>query len=164
VTERPGKKQLRTINEPFVAAGPSGVAIRGRLKNLAPGDEEVLRAAGAHLGRLASSDLRRRCADGNDHGSDTWAVRKQGLTAGSRPVARIVCTVRGGRAGSLASPGTGSGLGGPMPAATLWSSRGGAVRRLRAGLSGVVSGRPDGPLLPDVPAGAGVVRAGQVFR
>ncbi|HEY6787070.1 MAG TPA: transposase, partial [Trebonia sp.] len=83
MTEQPGKKQLRAINEPFVAAGPSGVAIRDRLRNLTPGDEEVLRAVGAHLGRLASSDLRRRCADGNDHGSDTWAVRKQGLTAGS---------------------------------------------------------------------------------
>src|SRR5450756_2141119 len=35
----------------------------------------------------------------------------------SRPAARIVCALRDGRAGSLASPGTGSGLGGPMPAA-----------------------------------------------
>jgi hypothetical protein len=59
------------------------MAIRDRLKNLAPGDEEVLRAAGAHLGRLASSDLRQRCADGSNHGSGTWAVRKQGLTSGS---------------------------------------------------------------------------------
>ena len=83
MTEQPGKKQLRAIDEPFVAAGPSGVALRGRLKNLTPGDEEVLRAVGAHLGHLASGDLRRRCADGNGHGSDTWAARKQGLTAGS---------------------------------------------------------------------------------
>ena len=77
------RKQLRAVNAPFVAAGPSGVAIRDRLTGLTPGDEEVLRAAGAHLGRLASSDLRQRCADGSDHGSDTWAARKQGLTAGS---------------------------------------------------------------------------------
>jgi hypothetical protein len=83
VTEQPERKQLRAIGAPFVAPGPSGVAIRGRLKNLTPGDEEVLRAAGEHLGRLASSDLRQRCADGNGHGSDTWAARKQGLTAGS---------------------------------------------------------------------------------
>ncbi|HEY6788950.1 MAG TPA: transposase, partial [Trebonia sp.] len=81
MTEQQGKKQLRAIGEPFVAAGPSGVAIRGRLKNMAPGDEEVLRAVGAHLGRLASSDLRQRCADGNNHGSGTWAARKQGLTS-----------------------------------------------------------------------------------
>jgi hypothetical protein len=59
------------------------VAVHDRLKNMTPGDEEVLRAAGAHLGRLASSDLRRRCADGNGHGSGAWAARKQGLTAGS---------------------------------------------------------------------------------
>jgi len=83
VTEQPGKKQLRTIDEPFVAAGPSGVAVRDRLRNLTPGDEEVLRAVGAHLGRLASCDLRQRCADGSDHSSGTWAARKQGLTAGS---------------------------------------------------------------------------------
>jgi hypothetical protein len=83
VTDQPGKKQLRTIDEPFVVAGPSGVAIRDRLKNLTPADEEALRAAGAHLGRLASSDLKQRCADGSDHSSATWAARKQGLTAGS---------------------------------------------------------------------------------
>jgi hypothetical protein len=67
-------KQLRAIGEPFVAAGPSGVAVRDRLKGLTPGDEEVLRAVGEHLGRLASSDLRQRCADGNDHGNDAWAA------------------------------------------------------------------------------------------
>lgn len=76
-------KQLRAVSEPFVAAGPSGVAVRDRLKGLTPGDEEVLQAVGGHLGRLASSDLRQRCADGNDHGGDGWAARKQGLTAGS---------------------------------------------------------------------------------
>ncbi len=83
MTERREKKQLRAIGEPFVASGPSGVAVRDRLKNMTPGDEEVLRAVGAHLGHLASWDLRQRCADGSNHGSGTWAARKQGLTSGS---------------------------------------------------------------------------------
>src|SRR5258708_26958897 len=47
------------------------------------GGEEVVRGVGAHLGHLASWDLRQRCADGSNHGSDTGAARKQGLTSGS---------------------------------------------------------------------------------
>lgn len=76
-------KLLRPIGVPFVALGPSGVAIRDRLKHLTAEDEEVLREVGAHLGSLASRDLKARCADGLDHSSDTWAARKQGLTAAS---------------------------------------------------------------------------------
>ncbi|MGP3966036.1 IS200/IS605 family accessory protein TnpB-related protein, partial [Nonomuraea sp. 3N208] len=79
----PNKKQFRTIDDPFVALGPSGVAIRGRLKHLTPEDDKVLRLVGEHLGRLASLDLKTRCADGLEHNSDTWAARKQGLTAAS---------------------------------------------------------------------------------
>ena len=79
----PKKKQLRTIDAPFVAPGPSGVAIRDRLKHLTDVDDKVLRLVGEHLGRLASLDLKNRCADGLDHDSDTWAARKQGLTADS---------------------------------------------------------------------------------
>ncbi|MFI5879005.1 IS200/IS605 family accessory protein TnpB-related protein [Streptomyces sp. NPDC051554] len=79
----PKKKQLRTIDVPFVALGPSGVAIRDRLKHLTDVDDKVVRLVGEHLGRLASLDLKNRCADGLDHNSDTWAARKQGLTAGS---------------------------------------------------------------------------------
>lgn len=79
----PKKKQLRSIEAPFVALGPSGVAIRDRLKHLAEMDDKVLRRVGAHLGRLASQDLKSRCADGLDHDTDTWAARKQGLTAAS---------------------------------------------------------------------------------
>lgn len=44
----PEKKPLRTIDAPFVALGPSGVAIRDRLKNLTAGDEKVLRLVGEH--------------------------------------------------------------------------------------------------------------------
>ncbi|MDT9691140.1 IS200/IS605 family accessory protein TnpB-related protein [Streptomyces sp. P9(2023)] len=74
------KKQLRSIDAPFVALGPSGVAIRTRLKGLTGQDEEVLRLVGAHLGSLASKDLKRRCADGAEHSTDTWAERKRALT------------------------------------------------------------------------------------
>ncbi|MCY0945815.1 transposase [Streptomyces antarcticus] len=77
------KKKLRTIDAPFVALGPSGVAIRDRLKHLTPGDEKVLRLVGEHLGRLASRDLAVRCAQGQEHSSESWAVRKRDLTAES---------------------------------------------------------------------------------
>lgn len=68
---------------PFVAPGPCGVAIRTRLKDLTPGDEKVLALVGAHLGSLASRDLKARCADGLEHSTQTWAARKQELTAAS---------------------------------------------------------------------------------
>ncbi|WP_432076831.1 IS200/IS605 family accessory protein TnpB-related protein [Streptomyces wuyuanensis] len=79
----PKKKQLRIIGAPFVALGPSGVAVRDRLKHLTPEDEKVLRLVGEHLGRLASRDLAARCRGGLEHSTDTWAARKQGLTAAS---------------------------------------------------------------------------------
>ncbi|MEO3875962.1 hypothetical protein ABGB18_44920 [Nonomuraea sp. B12E4] len=79
----PKKEQLRTIDDPFVALGPPGVAIRDRLKHLTDGDEKVLRLVGEHLGSLASGDLAARCRDAGDHDNDTWAARKQGLTAAS---------------------------------------------------------------------------------
>ncbi|MFF9150549.1 IS200/IS605 family accessory protein TnpB-related protein [Streptomyces sp. NPDC014861] len=77
------EKQLRPIDAPFVALGPSGVAIRDRLGQLTPADEKVLRLTGEHLGRLASQDLALRCAQGHEHHSESWAARKQGLTAAS---------------------------------------------------------------------------------
>ncbi|MFJ9560134.1 IS200/IS605 family accessory protein TnpB-related protein [Streptomyces fuscichromogenes] len=72
---------LRPIEASFVASGPSGVAIRTRLKDLAPGDEKVLRLVGVHLGSLASKDIKARCRDGLGHSGGTWAVRKRELTA-----------------------------------------------------------------------------------
>src|SRR5262249_61642456 len=66
-------ESLRTIAAPFVAVGPSGVAIRTRLGHLSAEDEEVLRLVGTHLGSLASKDLKRRCADGLEHSTHTWA-------------------------------------------------------------------------------------------
>ncbi|MEU0057073.1 IS200/IS605 family accessory protein TnpB-related protein [Streptomyces sp. NPDC006334] len=56
------------------------MAVRTRLKQLTPADEEVLRLVGAHLGSLASRDLKARCRDGLEHSSETWAVRKRELT------------------------------------------------------------------------------------
>ena len=71
---------LREVAEPFVASGPAGVAIRTRIRQLTPEDETVLRLVGAHLGALASKDLKARCADGLEHSTETWAARKRVLT------------------------------------------------------------------------------------
>ncbi|MEV4011225.1 IS200/IS605 family accessory protein TnpB-related protein [Nonomuraea angiospora] len=75
--------ELRPIAPAFVVPGPSGVAVRDRLKHLTAADEEVLRLVGAHLGALASRDLKTRCADGLGHCADTWAGRKRELTVQS---------------------------------------------------------------------------------
>ena len=74
---------LRPIAAPFVALGPSGVAVRTRLGDLTPEDEKVLRLVGAHLGSLASKDLKARCMDGLEHSTESWAARKRDVTAGS---------------------------------------------------------------------------------
>jgi hypothetical protein len=64
----------------LVAAPPSGARIRTRLR-LSADDEQVLRAVGRHLGRLAGQDLTRRCRLGR--GPDQRADRKRALTAAS---------------------------------------------------------------------------------
>ncbi|MFJ9704044.1 IS200/IS605 family accessory protein TnpB-related protein [Streptomyces sp. NPDC101234] len=71
---------LREMAAPFVVPGPSGVAIRDRLKGLAAEDEKVLRLVGDHLGALASRDLKARCAAGLEHDAGQWAQRKRALT------------------------------------------------------------------------------------
>jgi IS605 OrfB family transposase len=71
---------LREVAVPFVVTGPSGVAVRTRLKGLTPEDEKVLRLVGAHLGSLASKDLKVRCLEGLGHSGESWAARKRGLT------------------------------------------------------------------------------------
>ncbi|MGW3844447.1 IS200/IS605 family accessory protein TnpB-related protein, partial [Streptomyces sp. NPDC005075] len=71
---------LRKLTASFVVSGPCGVAVRDRLKHLTAQDERVLRAVGAHQGALASGDLKARCADGLEHGAETWAARKRQLT------------------------------------------------------------------------------------
>ncbi|MEU5646215.1 IS200/IS605 family accessory protein TnpB-related protein [Streptomyces milbemycinicus] len=71
---------LRELSAPFVALGPSGVAVRDRLKHLTIEDEKVLRLVGDLLGTLACRDLKARCAAGLDHDSERWAERKRMLT------------------------------------------------------------------------------------
>ncbi|WP_411090033.1 IS200/IS605 family accessory protein TnpB-related protein [Streptomyces sp. 061-3] len=71
---------LRELVVSFVVPGPAGVAVRDRLKHLTAQDEMVLRAVGEHQGALASGDLKARCADGLEHGAQTWAARKRELT------------------------------------------------------------------------------------
>ena len=41
---------LREVAASFVVPGPSGVAVRTRLKQLTPADEKVLALVGTHLG------------------------------------------------------------------------------------------------------------------
>jgi IS605 OrfB family transposase len=93
------RKQLRWIDAPFIVLGPSGVAIRDRLKGLTPQDEEVLCLVGAHLGSLASKDLKRCCVDGLEHSTDTWAERKRSLTeaSSSRWAGSVTTNARYGR-------------------------------------------------------------------
>ncbi len=74
---------LREVAAPFLVPGPSGVAVRDRLKGLTADDEKVLRLVGDHLGTLASRDLKTRCADGLEHDGDRWAERKRELTGRS---------------------------------------------------------------------------------
>ncbi|MFD8809300.1 IS200/IS605 family accessory protein TnpB-related protein [Streptomyces sp. NPDC059597] len=73
----------RAISVPFVVPGPSGVAVRDRLKHLSVEDERVLRLVGDHLGSLASRDLKARCESGLDHDNGQWAERKRVLTVES---------------------------------------------------------------------------------
>ncbi|MET8275559.1 IS200/IS605 family accessory protein TnpB-related protein, partial [Streptomyces sp. NPDC005096] len=71
---------IRKLTASFVVPGPCGVVVRDRLKHLTPEDERVLRAVGEYQGALASGDLKARCADGLEHGAETWAARKRDLT------------------------------------------------------------------------------------
>ncbi|MFD4503947.1 IS200/IS605 family accessory protein TnpB-related protein [Streptomyces sp. NPDC058457] len=72
--------ELRMIAAPFVVPGPTGVAIRARLKGLTGEDVKVLCLVGDHLASLASRDLKARCAAGLDHDSEQWTRRKRVLT------------------------------------------------------------------------------------
>ncbi|MGX5209238.1 IS200/IS605 family accessory protein TnpB-related protein [Streptomyces violaceus] len=74
---------LREVAVSFVAPGPSGVAIRTRLKGLNGKDEKILRLVGDHLGTLAARDLKARCTAGLEHDAGAWAQRKRVLTPGS---------------------------------------------------------------------------------
>jgi hypothetical protein len=71
---------VRTFAPVLVAAPPSGARICARLRVNAD-DEQVLRAVGQDLGRLAGQDLTRRCR--LRRGLDQRADRKRALTAAS---------------------------------------------------------------------------------
>ncbi|MFF9146117.1 IS200/IS605 family accessory protein TnpB-related protein [Streptomyces sp. NPDC014861] len=74
---------LRKVSPSFTLPRPSGVAVRTGLKQLTERDCAVLGLVGAHLGSLASRDLRRRCAEGLEHSAASWAERKRALTGAS---------------------------------------------------------------------------------
>jgi IS605 OrfB family transposase len=74
--------QLRQIASPRVALVPTGLRIRTRLR-VNEVDAIVLQRLGAHLGRLANTDMAVRCRLGPDHDKHHWAARKQALTAES---------------------------------------------------------------------------------
>jgi hypothetical protein len=77
--------RLREIAAPFIVVPSAGARVRTRLR-LSPGDEAVLRAAGAHLGSLAAADLAARCAEGPLDATGRAVSRrdrKRALTAGS---------------------------------------------------------------------------------
>ncbi|MFE2265771.1 IS200/IS605 family accessory protein TnpB-related protein [Streptomyces griseosporeus] len=70
---------LRDMRAPFVVPGPTGVAIRARLR-VSPADVAVLTAVGTFLGSLASRDLAARCRQGTESDAACWAARKRELT------------------------------------------------------------------------------------
>jgi hypothetical protein len=66
---------MRSITAPFVVTPPAGARVQARLRP-SQDDAAVLRIVGEYLGRLAGSDLARRCAMGV--GTDGRAGRKRG--------------------------------------------------------------------------------------
>ncbi|CAM5605699.1 hypothetical protein SALBM311S_02642 [Streptomyces alboniger] len=73
---------LRELAASFVVPGPSGVAIRDRLR-VSGADAAVLAEVGMFLGSLAAGDLAVRSRQGLEHDAAGWAVRKRGLTGRS---------------------------------------------------------------------------------
>ncbi|MBA2944618.1 transposase [Streptomyces himalayensis] len=73
---------LRELAASFVVPGPTGVAIRDRLR-VTDRDAAVLREVGAFLGSLAAGDLADRCRQGLEYDAASWAVRKRELTSWS---------------------------------------------------------------------------------
>ena len=71
---------MRSISVPFVLSPPSGARVQTRLRP-SQHDAAVLGMVGEYLGRLANSDLARRCAVGP--GTDGRTDRKRALTAPS---------------------------------------------------------------------------------
>jgi len=70
---------LREVAASFVVPGPSGVAVRDRLR-VTERDAAVLAEVGVFLGALAAGDLAVRSRQGPAHDAGSWAVRKRELT------------------------------------------------------------------------------------
>ncbi|WP_422804760.1 hypothetical protein [Streptomyces noursei] len=70
---------LRELTDPFVVPGPSGLAVRARLR-VSETDAAVLRKVGAFLGSLAAHDLAVRCRQALEHDATSWARRKRELS------------------------------------------------------------------------------------
>ncbi|WP_217236745.1 transposase [Streptomyces sp. AC555_RSS877] len=73
---------LREVAASFVVRGPTGVAIRDRLR-VSESDAVVLAEVGVYLGSLAAGDLAERSRQGLAHDAAGWAVRKRELTGRS---------------------------------------------------------------------------------
>ena len=74
--------RLRELVAPFVVPGPTGVAIRDRLR-VSESDAAVFDEAGTFLGALAAGDLAERSRQGLSHDAASWAMRKRELTGRS---------------------------------------------------------------------------------
>lgn len=70
---------LREVAASFVVPGPSGVAVRDRLR-VSERDAVVLAEVGVFLGSLAAGDLAVRPRQGPAHDAGSWAERKRELT------------------------------------------------------------------------------------
>lgn len=73
---------MRELKASFVVPGPSGVAVRDRLR-VSERDAAVLREVGVFLGSLAAGDLAVRCRQGLAYDAAGWAARKREVTGGS---------------------------------------------------------------------------------
>ncbi|MDG9709810.1 transposase [Streptomyces sp. DH10] len=73
---------LRKVAAPFVVPGPSGVAVRARLR-VSETDAAVLAEVGTFLGGLAARDLAVCSRQGLAHDAAAWAARKRELTGDS---------------------------------------------------------------------------------
>ncbi|MET9519803.1 IS200/IS605 family accessory protein TnpB-related protein [Streptomyces sp. NPDC002994] len=73
---------MRELAASFVVPGPSGVAIRDRLR-VSDADKRVLSEVGMFLGALASGDLAARARQGLEHDGSSWTSRKRELTGRS---------------------------------------------------------------------------------
>ena len=72
---------VRPIDAPFVALGPSGVAIRDRLKGLTPEDDRCCGWSASTWARWLPRISRRAARRVWITTPDTWAERKRDLTA-----------------------------------------------------------------------------------